>query len=45
MRAWQYAGLNSNLTDLVESPAIGAYPLLQHLLAEDALAQRFVILA
>ena len=42
---WQHARLDRDLPNLVECAAIRPYPLLQHLLAEDPLAQCLVILA
>ena len=42
--AGQHSGFDPDLADLVERAAIGTPLLLDHLLAENALAQRFVVM-
>ncbi len=44
MNARQHADFNRDLADLVEAAPIGTNAILGHLLAEDSLAHRFVIL-
>src|SRR5579871_743963 len=45
VNARQNSNLNRDLTNLVKSPVVGTNALVQNLIAEDLLAQHFVILA
>ena len=41
--AWQHADFDPDIANLIELAAVGATLLLDHLLAEDALAQHFKV--
>ena len=42
--AGKHAGFDPDVADLIEGAGIGTLPVIDHLIAEDALTQRFVVM-